>query len=230
MGGGPGQRTLGLQLSRIEVRRPEMVKQRTSRGARVGIGALVAAAVVLVGLSLRRPELPEFAPSPVLGPDAPMDSELLAGEERRLTVDASDPARWRHVDLERGSVVDSPDPETWDLAFRRFEVRVNGGAGQRGGGGVAELGEVPLDSVAAPPATDYVGMTASGRDTTHVLLEGWYSYSFTTHVLRPRPRTFAIRTTEGRHAAIEFVSYYCPGARPGCVTVRYRFLEAASGS
>jgi hypothetical protein len=45
------------------------------------------------------------------------------------------------------------------------------------------------------------------------------------HVLRPEPRTFAVRTAAGRHAALEFVSYYCPGAQPGCVTMRYRFLE-----
>jgi hypothetical protein len=91
--------------------------------------------------------------------------------------------------------------------------------------GVLDLGTLPLDSVRAPPSEGYVGMEASGRDTTHALLDGWYSYSFTTHVLSPHPRTFAVRTASGRHAALAFVSYYCPGAQPGCVTVRYRFLD-----
>ena len=68
-------------------------------------------------------------------------------------------------------------------------------------------------------------MRAQGRDTTLAVVEDWYSYSFTTHVLRPRDRTFAIRTAAGRHAALRFLSYYCPGAQPGCVTVRYRFVD-----
>ena len=180
--------------------------------------------IVLVGLSIRRPELPVFAPSPILAAGESADS-LEPGEARTLTVDSSDPERWRYVDLARGTVVEAPGPTGWDLAFRRFEVRVNGGAGSGAGAGVIDLGEVPLDAVRTVPASGYVGMTASGRDTTQALLEGWYSYSFTTHVLRPEPRTFALRTATGRHAALEFVSYYCPGAQPGCVTLRYRFLE-----
>ena len=65
----------------------------------------------------------------------------------------------------------------------------------------------------------------AGRDTTLAVLEDWYSYSYTTHVLRPRDRTFALRTRDGRHAALRFLSYYCPGAQPGCVTLRFRFLD-----
>ena len=42
----------------------------------------------------------------------------------------------------RGTVVESPAPGAWDLAFRRFEVRVNGGAGSAQNGGVAQLEEI----------------------------------------------------------------------------------------
>jgi hypothetical protein len=177
-----------------------------------------------VALSLRRPELPEFPPSPILSGKGLPDTLDLAAT-RLLTIDATDPQRWRHVDLARGTVVESPAPNAWDLAFRRFEVRVNGGAGSAAHGGVVRLEEVALDSVRSVPDAGYEGMSANGRDTTHAVLEGWYSYSFTTHVLRPEPRTYAVRTAAGRHAALEFVSYYCPGAQPGCVTLRYRFVE-----
>jgi hypothetical protein len=199
----------------------------STRG-KVVIGGLVLAAVLLVGLSVQRPELPEFPPSPILADDAPADARD-PSEPRLLTIDATDPERWRHVDLTRGTVVEEPAPDAWDLAFRRFEVRVNGGAGSAAAGGVVLLEELSLDSVRGVPGEGYVGMTARGRDTTHTVLDGWYSYSFTTHVLRPEPRTYAVRTAAGRHAALEFVSYYCPGAQPGCVTLRYRFLEP-SGS
>ena len=192
--------------------------------AQISIAALVLAAIALVVLSLRRPELPEFPPNPILNANADREARN-AGEAHLLTVDASDPEIWRYVDLERGTVVEAPGPDGWDLAFRRFEVRVNGGAGREAGAGVLALGDVTFDSVRSVPASGYVGMSARGRDTTHALLDDWYSYSFTSHVLRPTPRVFAVRTAQGRHAALEFVSYYCPGARPGCVSVRYRFVD-----
>lgn len=177
-------------------------------------------AIGLVALSLRRPEVPEFAPTPV-GAAAP------AGPDgaRILTVDASDPERWTHVDLVAGRVVADPAPLGWDLAFRRFEVRVNGGAGQAGGGGALDLGPVPIDAVGALPGSGYEGMVARGRDTTHAALDDWYTYSFTSHLLQPRDRTYALRTAGGRHALVRFLGYYCPGARPGCVTLRIALRE-----
>ncbi|MDE2772207.1 MAG: HmuY family protein [Gemmatimonadota bacterium] len=192
--------------------------------AQVMIAALALAAVALVVLSLRSPELPVFPPSPILDADADRGGGNSSGAQL-LTVDASDPQSWRHIDLERGTVVEAPGPDGWDLAFRRFEVRVNGGAGGQAGAGVLALGDVALDSVRSVPASGYVGMSARGRDTTHALLDEWYSYSFTSHVLRPAARVYAVRTARGLHAALEFVSYYCPGAQPGCVTVRYRFVD-----
>jgi hypothetical protein len=191
---------------------------RVDRKGVVIVAALVAVVLALVGLSLRSPELPEYPPTPVGG-----DPPLGAGPHL-LTVDASDPESWRYVDLARGTVVEDP-AVGWDLAFRRFEVRVNGGAGAAGRAGVIDLGAVAFDSVTMVPADGYAGMEAQGRDTTLAVAADWYSYSYTTHVLRPRDRTFAIRTAVGRRAALRFSSYYCPGARPGCVTIRYRFID-----
>ena len=54
--------------------------------ARVLIGGLVLIVVVLVGLSLRRPNVPEYAPTAVTGVDT------LADGFRTVTVDATDPA------------------------------------------------------------------------------------------------------------------------------------------
>ena len=196
--------------------------QGVSKGGLSAIGALVAVAVVLVGLSLRRPDVPEYPPTPAEG-----SGEVGTGP-RILTVDASDPDRWRYVSLARGSVVEYTSDTEWDLAFRRFEARVNGGDGFPGVGGVLDLGTVPLDSVRLLPSEGYVGMTAAGRDTAQTLLGEWYSYSFTSHVLRAKDRTLGIRTAKGQHAALRFLSYYCQGAQPGCVTVRYLFVQTSS--
>jgi HmuY protein len=53
--------------------------------------------------------------------------EAIEGE---LTVDASSQSAFTYVNLETGQVVSVTDPSTstdWQLAFRRFEVRLNGG-------------------------------------------------------------------------------------------------------
>ncbi|NIR44648.1 MAG: hypothetical protein GWM93_10770, partial [Gemmatimonadetes bacterium] len=55
------------------------------------------------------------------------------------------------------------------------------------------------------------------------ILEDWYDYSWTSHILRPAGNVLAIRTADGRYAVLRFVGYYCPGGRPGCVSFVYRY-------
>lgn len=223
--GGPGRRAGFSRLVIRERSQTEAVppgRPGVSRVGLVAVGALVAGAIVLVGLSLRDPGVPEYPPSPVEGRDAFGTGPYV------LTVDASDPDRWRYVNLARGTVAEYPSGAEWDLAFRRFEARINGGDGFPGVGGVLDLGSLPLDSVLRLPSEGYAGMTAAGRDTSQTLLEDWYSYSFTSHVLQARDRTLGVRTAMGKHAALRFLSYYCPGAQPGCVTMRYLFVPTSS--
>lgn len=180
------------------------------------IAALLVGAVLFVVGSLDRPRPPEFAPS-VTAPEEV--GPRLAGPFR-YTIDATHERAWRYFDFSRGSRIDDPDPLGWDLAFRRNRIIVNGGDGFPGQGGVIDLGELPFDRVEAAPARGYQG-TIAGRDSVQPALEAWYDYGFTSHVLEPRPRVYAIRTAEGRYAKLQVVSYYCPGARGGCVTFRY---------
>lgn len=193
---------------------PLTLRQRLFVGAIAVV--LVTAAVALVGSSLGRPAVETYPPTPVR--PAPAGDTLVG--PLIYTVDASDPDRWRYFDFSRGSVVSSPGPLEWDLAFRRFHVVANGGEGFRGDAGIAGLGPVPFDSVRTVPDTGYVPSVAA-RDTVNPAIEDWYDYSFTSHLLRPKPRTYAVRTADGRHAKLEILSYYCPGARPGCFTFRY---------
>lgn len=183
----------------------------------VGI-LVVGAAALLIAVSLRRPAITTYVPT---GSAPRPVGDTLVGAVT-YTVDASAPDRWRFFDFSRGSVVDDPGPREWDLAFRRFHVVANGGEGFPGRGGIVDLGPVPFDSVEAVPAEGYLGSRAAG-DTTHPATEDWYRYSFTSHVLRPKGRTYAVRTADGRYAKVEILGYYCPGARPGCLTFRYAY-------
>jgi hypothetical protein len=77
-----------------------------------------------------------------------------------------------------------------------------------------------LDSVDTVPNTAYV-VNQRERDSTNPALERWYDYSWTSHVLEPKPVVYAVRTADGRFAKLQILGYYCPGARPGCLTLRY---------
>jgi len=183
----------------------------------IAVGVVVlGAAVALVASSLRRPAVSTHVPTD----PAPIPAgDTLTGPVI-YTVDASSPDRWRYFDFSRGSVVEAPGPLEWDLAFRRFHVVANGGEGFPGGGGIRDLGSVPFDSVAVVPADGYEE-TRAARDTVHPATEDWYDYSFTSHILRPKDRVFAVRTADGRYAKLSILGYYCPGARPGCLAFRY---------
>lgn len=184
--------------------------------------AFVLGLLALVASSFLRPAPASYAPT------APAPREVgEATVEATYTVDAGHPDRWVFFDFSRRSAVTDPGPLDWDLAFRRFHVVTNGGRGFAGRAGAREAGDLPLAAALVLPGDGYVPTEGSlEEDARHPVLEGWYDYGFLTHLLTPRPVTYAVRTADGRRAALRFVAYYCPGARPGCVTFRYRYRGA----
>ena len=164
----------------------------------------------VVASSLVRPVVRTFEPSPSRERPAPPDRAVTD----TVTVDATDADAWRFLDLDRRSLLALPDTAGWDLAFRRHSFITSGGA--------RDLGAVAYDSVLHPSPGPYTA-TIAGRDTANPVLERWYRYRLLTHLLEPNAHVYAIRTREGRYAKLEILSYYCPGPRAGCPTIRYTF-------
>jgi HmuY protein len=182
----------------------------------LAVGAMVAVAVTLVTLSVRRPAVPTYAPT------APAPREVGASRVGPVlyTVDATSPEQWRYFSFRQGSVLDNAGAREWDLAFRRYQVIVNGGPRFAGHAGALDLGRVAFAEVTSAPEAGYQA-TEGDAEPRHPALAGWYSYSYFSHVLTPKPRVWAVRSADGRYAKLEFVSYYCPNLEPGCVTFRY---------
>ena len=88
-----------------------------------------------------------------------------------------------------------------------------------------DAGIASLDSLRTVPASGYA-MNTPGREVSNEATAQWYEYSWTSHVLSPKPNVFALRTADGRYAAFEILSYYCPTAQAGCTTIRYRYQGA----
>ena len=176
----------------------------------LGFAAFVVVIAVIVGASLVRPEKAEFEPTPAgvrprggPGPDT-------------VTLDTRDPARWQFYSLERGAI-NPPDTADWDLAFRRYHAITSGSAADAGA-------DISFEGVAAAAAFVFTE-TEFARDTVNAVLSRWYRYRFVTHLLRPNGHIYLVRTRSGARIKLEFLSYYCPGGQPGCLTFRWATLQ-----
>jgi len=187
--------------------------------------AILVAAVIFVGASLRRPTIDTFT---VTAPDPVEVGDVLVGP-RIYTIEAVGPDAWSYFDFSRGSAVEPDGPRGWDLAFRRFGIMANGGPGFAGDGGIADLGPIPFDSVIDAPVAGYA-VTAARADSVNPAIERWYDYGFTSHILSSKRHVYVIRTADGRFAKLVILGYYCAGATPGCITFQYVYQGDGSRS
>ena len=120
-----------------------------------------------------------------------------------MTVDATSHQTWTKINLQGGVVIDD---SVWDLAFRRFSVRLNGGdsgpgygLGQKQAGN--EFGVVRI----APNS----GWTTDGDDVADLAFSDWYEYDLDTHRLTPTTGTWLLRSGDGlRFYEFQIRAYY----------------------
>jgi hypothetical protein len=182
-----------------------------------GFGVFLVAIGYLMAASFTRRAAPTFAPT--------VGERTRAADWERvgdvLTVDATDGKQWRYVSLETGRVSTAPDTAGWAFAVRRYNLRVNGEAFDTGETDFETLGTTRGETRAAlrvgPP-----------RDRGDV--GKWYRYSLLTHLLESNWHVYVVPSKAGRPFKMQIVSYYCPGLKAGCMTVRYAPLLPARES
>jgi hypothetical protein len=118
-----------------------------------------------------------------------------AGRTDTVTIDVRDGDRWHYYDFDRRAALAFPDSGGWDLAVRRFQLRV------------------PVRAALTTPTSPSAGQSGN--------LPRWYRYDFLAHLLRPSREPYQLRTDEGRNVVLEVLGYYCPGPTAGCLTLRY---------
>jgi HmuY protein len=213
----------------IESSPPRSPRSRTRRWLRLTLLAMPFLGLATVFLA------PWLFPGPPVGhfivtPPRPMDvGDGLIGAVR-YTLEARASEQWTFFDFSRGSVVEVPHQFgiDWDLAFQRHKILANGGAtNPKGKGALLDLGDVPFDEVVEAPAEGYVedtiaSITPQTIITENLAIKAWYRYNFLTHVLRPKPNVYVIRTADGKYAKMRLISYYCDGGQAsGCFTIEY---------
>lgn len=204
-----------------------MLTQRPPLPLILGFATFLVVIAVIVGASLVRSEKLEFAPTPAgVVPSGGPGADT-------VTLDTRDPLRWQFYSLKRGAI-SPPDTADWDLAFRRYHAITSGEAADAGANtsfeGVAAAARAVdtnanTSSEGGVAAAAFVFVkTEFARDTVNAALSRWYRYGFVTHLLRPNGHVFLVRTRWAARIKLEFLSYYCPGGQPGCLTFRWAAL------
>ena len=196
-----------------------MESPRPSRRAVVTLVAVFTASIMALGFivasSLAPRRVVEFSLTVHVPRSAIPDSLVWD----TVTVDAADENRWRFFDFATGVPVEPPDTAGWDLAFSRFRVFPADAA--------LDLGPVAFATVHSAPSEGFIA-TAYESDTTNAAMSRWYTYDFFSHLLQPNGHVYVVRTGDGHYAKLKFLSYYCIGTSPGCITFRYAYQGNSS--
>ena len=154
-------------------------------------------------------------------------------------IDARDQETWVYFDFEAKREVTPADPDhsrDWDLSFRRYKVRVDGGSSGAGNVGVAPLPGIDFASLKSAPASGYAADEGSGdadAGPSQLVFEagdGWYLYDVNTHALSPRNVVYVVRTVEGNYFKVQILGYYDAAGTPGYLSFKWAPLTAPAGS
>jgi hypothetical protein len=150
-----------------------------------------------------------------------------------IVIDATNEEEWTYFDFSRGKQVKIHDISSleWDLAFRRGKIISNGGATNKfGKAGLISLGEVSFDAVESVPLKDFIQDEATRTQTENPALLQWYKYNYISHKLTARENVYVMRTSDGKYAKIQFLSFYCADKQPGCIQMKYAYQDEGTKS
>jgi len=145
------------------------------------------------------------------------------------------------VDIDDETALESMD---WDLAFRRFLVRINSGNSGPGCTEAARVSGFEYEQISSEPSgldftvDDYYDNTCllmsdnSGLETPALALASWWSYS---SCVACTMTPYVLRLSDGRTIKLRLESYYesgqsncddfgTPGTNGGTIGLRYRDL------
>jgi hypothetical protein len=177
---------------------------------------MMAAAIVLVGVACEKE-------------DGMNNNSLAVVEVRNLAADTVigfsptgrpiGTGRFTYVSLRENKIIEGDDTLTnrWDIAFREFFIKVNGGTSATGGGNAAAMiVNSTFEDYTSIPSTGVVWMQDNAPNFAINPAPGaWYTYNPATFIALPIPgRIFVLRTADGRYAKLEVTSFYRDGITP----------------
>ncbi len=158
----------------------------------------------------------------------PLVSVTLDGAVRNMIVDATNKESKVYVDLDSGREMKTDEAfatNGWDLAFKRFEITMNGGSGNlQGTVQIAVLEGQAFDSQITAPATGY---QQDGAESVFSGVNGgWYYYDLGTHKLTTKDELYIVKTTDGAYMKLRMGNYYDASGTPARLSLSYAPVTA----
>jgi hypothetical protein len=128
-----------------------------------------------------------------------------------------------YLDLINGKKVDITDVQAsasngWDIAFKRWQIKLNGGTSGPGGVGAERLPGKTLAEVTTAPAGSYpsdsyfdemCGLVLDDIGGIKTLLADWYDYESGTMRLAPKKEVIVLTRRDGKgHIKVQLTGYY----------------------
>ncbi len=170
-------------------------------------------------------------------------STLNSGE---ITFTANAYDKWVYFSFEADTIVDVTDfsnSTNWDIAFHRYDVRVNCGKSGIGLGGTYDMGVVDFESVTEAPETGYslndsinaynASPMAGGTIVSmpgDTLMAKWLTFAHTSSgaSYTINNNIYVVKTAKGKYAKVWLKNYYNESGASGYPTMKYVYQTDGS--
>ncbi len=122
--------------------------------------------------------------------------------------------KYTFFSFKTGAIVLNSDSATanWDIGFNGTTILVNSGTSGPGTAGAQVVTGI-FDELANAPTTGYLTDNKTTVPATYAIPKGsgngWYNYNGATNVISPiAGRIIVVKTSEGKYAKMEILSYY----------------------
>jgi hypothetical protein len=158
----------------------------------------------------------------------PLVTSTLDGKVRNMIVDATNKESKVYIDLDSAREMKTDEAfatNGWDLAFKRFEISMNGGSSNpQGAVRIAVLEKTPFDSLTQAPAEGYEQDGA--QSVFSGVNGGWYYYDLGTHRLTTKDELYVIQTSDGAYVKLRMGSYYDASGTPARLSFSFEPVSA----
>jgi len=189
------------------------------------------------------------------------DKEVkLKAVEKEVSIDATAYDKWVYFSFEKGAILEQNSPvdasiegKDWDIAFHRWDIRLNSGESGKGEAGAFllkdKMGKTGWDAVVEAPDGDYIVDTtiavtkAMGQRgpvkievPANTLITGgsegtWMTFkvmgpgNYTSEILN---QIFVVKTASGKYAKIWLKQYTNSEKKGGNITMKYAYQKDGS--
>jgi hypothetical protein len=142
-----------------------------------------------------------------------------------------------YVSFEQKEIVEVSDFKndlSWDIAFHRMDVRLNGGESGRGNGSGLETNATELSAVTVIPANGYitdvmdsvnVSMMVKEAAPKNLKLSSWVTMVGMPPAYTVNEKVYIVQSANGKHVKIKFLDYLNAENKAGHVKFSYTYMD-----